>query len=69
MKREREKETKYVYVITWKFNDPLNNDVNVMVFDEDHFDIAVDYYDCIKNGILAMDYELEMVKFVKRIIK
>ena len=62
-------EKKEVYVSVWKFDDPENNDTNIMVFDEDNFDKAVEYYDCIKNGLLAMEFELEMCKFVKRIIK
>lgn len=62
-------DNKMVYVIIWKFNDPENDEVNVMVFDEDHFEKAVEYYDCIKDGLLAMEFELEMIKFVKRPVK
>lgn len=69
---------KEVYVITWKFSgDKENEDVNVMVFDNDHFDEAVKLYDWITHiediNIMCVDDEdvikLDFVKFVKREIK
>jgi len=69
---------KEVYVITWKFSgDKENEDVNVMVFDNDHFDEAVKLYDWITHiediNVMCVDDEdvikLDFVKFVKREIK
>jgi len=75
MEREKKKE---VYVITWKYlGDEMNKDVNVMVFDGDHFDEAVKLYDWITNlediNVLCTDEDdvikLDFVKFVKREVK
>lgn len=66
IEREREKK-KEVYVITWKYlGDEMNKDVNVMVFDGDHFDEAVKLYDWITHDDVI---KLDFVKFVKREIK
>lgn len=71
-------EKEEVYVITWKFSgDETNKEINVMVFDGDHFDEAVKLYDWITDiedinalcGIDEDEIKLDFVKFVKREVK